>query len=374
VTGFHTVVAILAACGLFGGKVESAGDRKVRTSHGSLIAFASWHDPETLRGPHIAGAVVDEAGLLTPSAYGVISSRRSASLGPIRWIGNPGMSTGVFRTLCRAGEDPTRDPALIATYRWTWRDRAASIECGCSAPAMEIRELANPRLHEPGCQRRPYLEFIDNERETLPDVEYRRLYEAEWTADEAAVFRPDSIQRKTTGEPAERPVAEHRYVVGVDVGQEIDYLVAAVWDTSAMRLCAMERWRGVPFPESEARLQDTSRRWQDATLVIETNGPGPPLFDGLANRGVPVREWVTTAQSKGPAILAFARDLHDPGSALSLAPLPPLQDELRAFRFERTATGFRYSAPSGLHDDCVMAAIVGHQGIIAASMPLMAFA
>jgi hypothetical protein len=373
VTGFNTVVAILSAIGMFAGKVEAPGSRIVRTTAGAVIAFASWHDPETLRGPHLAGAVVDEAGLLTPAAYGVISSRRSATLGPIRWIGNPGLSTGVFRQLCEAGEAPDRDPRLVATYRWTWRDMAAEKRCDCRGP-VAVGEHADPTLHDSACDRRAYLEFIRQERRTLPDGEYRRLYEAEWTADEAAIFRPECIASKTTGAPAETPTPGHRYVIGVDVGQEVDYLVAAVWDANETRLCGMERWRGVPSPESEARLHALSQHWGNAPLTIETNGPGRPLFDGLAHRGAPTREWVTTAQSKGPAILAFARDLHDPDSTLSLAPLPPLQDELRAFRFERTLNGYRYTAPSGMHDDCVMAAVVGHQALIAATMPLMAFA
>jgi hypothetical protein len=36
-------------------------------------------------------------------------------------------------------------------------------------------------------------------------------------------------------------------------------------------------------------------------------------------------------------------------------PEGPITNELNAFEYEYTRTGVRYSAPEGMHDDCVMA-------------------
>lgn len=374
--GFRVLSTLLQTAGVLARKTESAGDMRLQLANpgerigGSTIQFASWHEHEHLRGPTIAGAVVDEAGLLEDEAAGIISSRRSATLGPIRWLGNPGFPSGPFRRLCDKGADPTRDPALYSTYRWTWRESANALPCVCGLPPIAAGELpvwfAHPRTD---CERRARILYIAGEAQGMPEEMFGALHEALWTVPEGSVFRPASIRDKTTGEPAVSAEAGRRYVIGVDVAQEVDYLVACVWDADGPRLVAMDRWRGLPYHASEARLADLSRTWNGATLVIETNGPGRPLFDALAYRGVPVREWVTTAQSKGPAILAFAAALHDPASALTLAPLAPLQEELAAFRFERTLNGFRYSAPTGMHDDCVMAAVVGHQALAGASLP-----
>jgi hypothetical protein len=38
-----------------------------------------------------------------------------------------------------------------------------------------------------------------------------------------------------------------------------------------------------------------------------------------------------------------------------LFPEGPIKDELENFEFEYTRTGVRYTAPEGLHDDCVCA-------------------
>ena len=362
--GFSEFVQITSTAGILARKTESPGNRMAWLTNGSSVNFASWDHPDSLRGETIYDAVVDEAGLLTQQAHGIISSRRSATLGPIRWIGNPGLVTGPFRSLCAHGEDPERNRKLISTYRWTWRDHARTLECPCGSPDIEATTPADPSGHGGTCGRRDYLEFIANEKTTLPEVEYLRLYEAEWTADEDALFRSASVDDKTTGEPWSKPEPGVNYIAGVDVGQMNDYLVVALFNQETRRLGYMERWRGLPSHESEEKCTALSERWNGATLVVETNGPGRPLFDGLQKRGVFSEEWVTTAQSKGPAILAFARELHDPVSGLTLAPLPPLQAELKVYRYIRLpAGGYRYTAPAGMHDDCVIAAVVGHQAI-----------
>jgi len=360
--GYRLILGMALTAGVLAGKVERPYP-EIRLTNGSLVMFRSWHEPEHMRGPALHRFVADEAGLLNWEALGIMRSRRAATGGPGRLIGTPGPNDGPFRKLCADGDDPDRDPLLAATYRWTWRVQANEF-CSCRSERIKLDAPPDVGPHALECQAREYIAGVHHEYLTLPTAIFRSLYEADEATDESAIFRPECIASKTeAGVLQTAPLPGHRYAIGVDVGQEVDYLVASVWDANLTHLCAMERWRGVPSPESETRLIALSQAWGNAPLTIETNGPGRPLFDGLAHRGAPVREWVTTAQSKGPAILAFARDLHDPDSTLSLAPLPPLQDELRVFRFERTLSGYRYTAPSGMHDDCVMAAVVGYQAL-----------
>lgn len=365
---FDQLSTFARTAGVLVSQSTSPGQRKIVIGAGGREAvehFYSWDNPETMRGPALDDIGADECGLMTEPAYGIMSSRVAATLGPSRWIGNPGLLSGPFRRLIDRGLDPQRDPALFATYRWTWRELANVRPCICGlGPVAPDAPPSWFQHSEPECKRRAYLIRIATQKDTLPPEMFATAYEAEFASGEGSVFRQDCIRDKTTGEPAVTPEAGHRYVIGVDVAQEVDYLVAAVWDADGgPRLCALDRWRGLPYHASEARLAGLSQHWHGATLVIETNGPGRPLYDALNHRGVGVREFVTTAQSKGPAILAFAAALHDPESGVTLAPIPPLQDELRSFRFERTLNGYRYTAPSGMHDDCVMAAAVGHQAL-----------
>jgi hypothetical protein len=51
----------------------------------------------------------------------------------------------------------------------------------------------------------------------------------------------------------------------------------------------------------------------------------------------------------------------------------PIVDELETFEFEYTRTGVRYSAPDGLHDDCVCAlALAYHHATVLAPTPAVA--
>ena len=80
---------------------------------------------------------------------------------------------------------------------------------------------------------------------------------------------------------------------------------------------------------------------------------GQPLIEQLQAQGLPVVPFTTTAASKSIVVdalaLAFER------GALRIIPDATLIGELQAYEQERTATGHRYGAPPGMHDDTVMA-------------------
>jgi len=71
--------------------------------------------------------------------------------------------------------------------------------------------------------------------------------------------------------------------------------------------------------------------------------------------------FTTTASSKGPLIEALALALER--GELAILPDPALVGELNAYRLERLPSGrFRYGAPPGEHDDCVIALALAWHG------------
>jgi len=65
----------------------------------------------------------------------------------------------------------------------------------------------------------------------------------------------------------------------------------------------------------------------------------------------------TKAQAVESLALAFER------GSLKILPDPILVNELQAYAMERLPSGLlRYSAPAGLHDDCVMSLALAWQG------------
>ena len=81
---------------------------------------------------------------------------------------------------------------------------------------------------------------------------------------------------------------------------------------------------------------------------------GQPLIEQLQAAGLPVVPFTTTAASKQLAVdalaLAFER------GSIRIIPDATLISELQAYEAERLPSGMlRYGAPSGIHDDTVMA-------------------
>lgn len=296
--------------------------------NGSTCEYRTWDDPSHLMGDPIAGAVIDEGGLLTDEAYAAISTRRSATLGPLWWIGNPGVKTGIFRKVCAKAEEEGR------LHRWSWQT------------LYSWYEKADPEF----AQR--YRAFIESERRDMPDFEFRRLYEAEWTEDEAAVFR--NVQECTSGVPSDHANGD-TYVIGLDVAQQQDYLVAMVLSVRGYRAVTMDRMRGVSYPLAAERVKELQTRFGNAPVIVEINGPGVAVAQEFDRIGVSYVPFTTTAQSKQQLILPLAADFQE--KRISLAEMPPLQHELSVFRYERSSSGvtYRYEAPSGEHDDTVMA-------------------
>ena len=72
--------------------------------------------------------------------------------------------------------------------------------------------------------------------------------------------------------------------------------------------------------------------------------------------------FTTTGPSKQELIVNLASEMEH--GRLTLADMPPLHHELRMYRYERMAGGnYRYSAPSGEHDDTVMALAFACHGL-----------
>lgn len=341
VPAFRLMVAIAGSAGVLAGSPVESAPQRLKLINGAVIEYRSRDNFEGLMGATIAGGVVDEAGIMTLEQHAAISTRRSATLGPLHYIGNPGMVAGPFRKLCALGE--TGD-GIHSLHRWTWADRFVAI--GGDATA----------------QGRAYADFIEQERQTLADFEFRRLYEAEWTEDEAAVFR--GVDECTDSAPYTRDPVE-QYAVGVDVGQQVDYLVAVAIGVNSRRTEGMLRFNGIPQAQAADRVAAFMQKFP-GFAVVETNGPGLAFLSELRRRNVRAMGFDTTARSKENIIEALAGSLNPETKRLTLTPLPPLQHELKVFRYvKRTSgalVGYKYSAPPGEHDDCVMALAIANYG------------
>lgn len=201
---------------------------------------------------------------------------------------------------------------------------------------------------------------VESARLDMPERAFQQEYLAEFLSDGGAVFRK---VRDAATVYAGDPEDGHAYAFGVDWGRVDDFTVIMVLDTTDNRIVAMDRFNQIDFNLQRDRLTTLAQRFKPYTIVAETNSFGLPNVEQLQRDGLPVQPFTTTNATKQSAIdalaLAFERE------QLRILNDGTLVGELLAYTVERTPSGmFRYTAPAGMHDDCVIALALAWQAAI----------
>jgi len=302
--------------------------RRLDVIGGGVIRVRSGRDPDGLRGAGLDLAVLDEAAYLHPD---------------------------VWRAAIRPALADRRGEALfLSTPRgrnWFWgvwmNGQSAAHPDWMS---WRFPTAANP-LIDPG--------EIEAARALLPERVFREEYLAEFQDDGGLVFR--RVDACATVPPGEQPEPGTRYVFGVDWAREDDFTCIAVLDADRRRLVALDRFNEIGWALQRGRLAALADRWQPEAIWAEANSIGGPNIEALQAEGLPVIPFTTTATSKGPLIEALALALER--DEVAILPDAALVNELGAYRLERLPSGrFRYGAPPGGHDDCVIALALAWHG------------
>mgnify|MGYP003620853316 CR=1 FL=1 len=188
-------------------------------------------------------------------------------------------------------------------------------------------------------------------RRNLPEMVARQELDAQFIEDAGGVFR--RVMECATATPLSAPQPGRAYVAGVDIADAADFTVVSILDAGSREQVYIDRFNRVGYTALEDRLEAAYRRFGIQTMVIEDNSVGQPVIDHLRMRGMRIVPFHTSSASKQPLIQALQ-------SAFEHGTIKVLNDpvqvgELQAYEGKRTASGMSYSAPAGLHDDCVMA-------------------
>ncbi len=321
------------------------------TRLGAIIECRSWERDENLQGPSVHNLVVDEAGLLTSSARAIISSRRSATLGPVRYIGNPGVTGSEFWLLCeqaKEGEVDPQQPGWWRFMRWPWTVRYEGLLAIDPARAAA------------------YKRFIKSEEKAHGPEAFKRWYGADWATPEGAIFA--SVLDRIAVLPFDpNPHPGHPYTVGWDIGLQSDYSVGLPLCTVCFTITDMKRLRPGSSALLKQEIKEYCHHWNDAEAVIERNGPGDPILDELTGIYPKASGWWTDNSNKRSSVFEIIRrageteaDGITPRPGLTIAPFPAMMNEIRVFQSQQSPTTqtWSFSAPKGAKDDCVMSLII----------------
>lgn len=210
----------------------------------------------------------------------------------------------------------------------------------------------------------PHLEKeVETARRDIPEAAFAQEYLAQFIEDSAQVFR--NVYELSVNKP-ERPQAGRSYACGVDWGKHNDFTAFSVWDIAERKEVYLERFNQIDYSVQAGRLEALHKSFQFKSILAEANAMGEPIIDSLKKLGLPIRAFWTTNQSK--ANLVESLSLAMQRREVTLVNDAVANDELLSFEYERLPGGLmRYAAPGDMHDDTVMARLLGYE----ASKPIV---
>lgn len=201
----------------------------------------------------------------------------------------------------------------------------------------------------------PYLdpEELNALRKTMTEEMYRQEILAEYLQGAGSVFR--NLEAALTA-PVTSPEEHHNHIIvcGVDWGKQNDFTAISIGCSECQVEVELDRFSQIDYHFQMSRLERLLKKWDVEIVMPEFNSMGEMPVEALQRRGWRVVPFKTTLVSKFPLIENFA-------TALETGEIQLLNDgvgrgELEAYERKVTETGLgKYSAPSGMNDDTVIA-------------------
>jgi phage FluMu gp28-like protein len=304
------------------GDVEGGLATYKETSHtihlrrGSTIWFKGSDKPDNLYGEDVYAAVLDEASRCREQGWFAVRSTLTATRGPVRMIGNVRGRKNWFYRMCRRAQagDPDLGYHKITAYD--------AVDAG-------ILDRAE----------------IEDARRTLPPEVFAELYEAVPTEEGSNPFGMKAIRACVMEALAPGPAVSY----GIDLAKTVDWTVVIGLDAAGHE-CVHDRWQS-DWKQTRARILRDLPASEPAN--IDSTGVGDPICEDLQRERPRLegKKFTSSPLSKQQWMEGLAAAVQQGKVGLTEETAREMED----FEFVYTRNGVRYSAPEGLHDDCVCA-------------------
>jgi hypothetical protein len=303
--------------GLIGHEVfykENKSELSLTMPNGAVIWFKSADNPDTLYGDDVHAAVFDEFTRAKQEAWFALRSTLTATGGRCKFIGNvKGKGNWGYKLAQMARQE--HGNGVYAYFRITAYD---AVEAGILT-----------------------LEEVEDARINLPEHVFKALYLAEASDDGTNPFGERHIFA------CQKPLSELPAVCyGVDLAKSVDYTAIVGLDAYG-NVCHLERFQ-LDWHATKLRILALPL----VPTLVDSTGVGDPVVEDLQRENTHIEGFKFTRSSKQQLIEGLAVAIQQ-----QLVGLPEgvLVEELLNFEYEHTRTGTRYTAPEGMHDDCVIA-------------------
>ena len=291
---------------------------------GTIEFKSAERDDEGLRGAGLDAAVLDEASRISEKSWTMgIRPALSDKQGRAVFISTPKGRNWFYECYLK-GQDPSQSE---------WKSWKLPTHARPNFPAQEWKMILA----------------------STPEMILKQEYLAEFLEDEGAVFH--GISRCLRGQLQE-PREGCRYVMGADLARTEDFTVLAVVDRCHKHLVQLIRSKDLDWSIQKKLILHLAERYNQAEILVDSSGLGDPIEEDLRKAGTCyVRGFKFHSMSKQNLVEELMVAIEQ--GLIGLPDVPEtafLLSELRNFTYEQLPSGkVRYSAPSGQHDDGVIA-------------------
>ena len=310
-------------------------DKKLVYRNGSEIEMKSADNEASLRGAGLDFLIIDEASRIKEDSWHAVRPALSDKQGRAIFISTP-KGKNWFYTEYLKGQEP--DNKDYESWRFSSKVN----------PYFSINEYNDLKAN-------------------LPADVFSQEIEAEFIDNASQVFR--NIKDQISGS-LEDPKTNEVYFMGVDLAKHHDFTCIIVLNSSK-HLVFFDRFQKLDWDIQKAKILNIAKKYNNASIRVDSTGIGDPIEEDLRKANgnlnqinpdyIHVEGFKFTNISKNQLIsnlqLAFET------GAITFPNIPVLNEELEAFEYEILPSGnFRYSAPSGLNDDTVIALALSNWG------------
>lgn len=326
---------------------------------GSILHFKSADNPDSLYGEDVYAAVFDEASRAQPESWYALRSTLTSTGGKCKFIANVRGRGWYYKLAQKAknGGDPEYayrkitcwdavmtgpvDPSEVVAAKFKIlgdddSDRPRMMEIYTRLLAHAYSNISTKK------KGRLTLKEVIQAKGDVPDYIFRELYEAEPSDDGGNPFGIKNLDRAKIKGLAPGPIKS----IGVDLASTTDFTVE-VGLNSDKGVCYFNRYQ-LNWEQTTTNVSQLP----DVPTGVDATGVGKPIVERLQKDRKQTEGFIFTPQSKQVLIEALATAFKM--GEITYPEGTPLEDELYSFEYTHTRHGVKYSAPEGLHDDCVM--------------------
>jgi hypothetical protein len=288
---------------------KNKSDLKIDFSNGGQIEFFTGERLDNLRGRKFHLVIIDEASFIPDLENGWNNSIRPTLTdfkGKAVFLSTPKGKNFFYSLFMKAGENDW------ASFKFTSYDN----------PHIDPKE-------------------IDDARMQLPEVVFEQEYMANPAENSANPFGSKFIRACI------KPISNQQIVAfGIDLAKSVDHTAIIGLDNSG-NVAYFDR-----FQMDWHNTKENIKRLPRSPILIDSTGVGDPITEDLKREGIMIEGLKFTSQSKQQLMEGLATAIQQNKIGF---PDGVIVKELEIFEYIFSSHGVRYSAPSGFHDDCVMA-------------------